>query len=132
MKTLKILFVIALLISATNVVSAQKNENFKTFWKSFVADSVFQKERIQFPLTYIYYQYGEIEEEHDDLITEKITADDWWFLILEDQYSKNKFKKENDKYIVEQVGIENGIYIIFTFAATDGKWYLVRIFDHSI
>ena len=131
MKTLKLLFVIALLISATNL-SAQKAENFKTFWKSFVADSVFQKERTQFPLTYIYFQYGEIEEEHDDMITEKLSADDWWFLILEDQYSKNKFKKENDKYIVEQVGIENGIYIKFTFAAIDGKWYLIRMVDQSI
>lgn len=131
MKTLKLLFVIALLISATNL-SAQKTENFKTFWKSFVADSVFQKERTQFPLTYIYFQYGEIEEEHDDMITEKLSADDWWFLILEDQYSKNKFKKENDKYIVEQVGIENGIYIKFTFAAIDGKWYLIRMVDQSI
>lgn len=131
MKTLKLLFVVALIFTASNI-SAQKAENFKTFWKSFVADSVFQKERTQFPLTFTYSQYGEIEEEHDDMITEKLSADDWWFLTLEDQYSKNKIKKENDKYIVEQVGIENGIYITFTFAAIDGKWYLVRIVDQSI
>ncbi|MBR5983655.1 MAG: DUF4348 domain-containing protein [Bacteroidales bacterium] len=126
MKILRIALAVALLFSATNVF-AQKTENFKTFWKSFVADSVFQKERTQFPLTSMYYQYGEIEEEHDDLITEKISADDWWFLILEDQYSKNKIKKENDGYIVEQIGIENGIYIKFTFKAINGKWYLVKI-----
>ncbi len=131
MKILKIALAVALLISATNVF-AQKTENFKTFWKSFVADSVFQKERTQFPLTFMYYQYGEIEEEHDDLIKEKISADDWWFLILEDQYSKNKIKKENGRYIVEQIGIENGIYIKYTFEAIDGKWYLVMLFDQSI
>ena len=126
-----LIFVIVLLLSATSIF-AQKTENFKTFWKSFVTDSVFQKERTQFPLTFTYSQYGEIEEEHDDMITEKLSADDWWFLILEDEYSKNKFKKENDKYIVEQIGIENGIYITFTFAVFDSKWYLVRIVDLSI
>ncbi len=132
MRNIKFIISIIALCTMAIYCSAQKAENFKTFWKTFVADSVFQKERTQFPLTYMYYQYGEIEEEHDDLITEKISADDWWFLILEDQYSKNKFKKENDRYIVEQVGIENGIYIIFTFAAIDGKWYLIKIFDQSI
>ena len=102
MKILKFVLISILIAFAAINCSAQKTENFKTFWKSFVADSVFQKERTQFPLTYMYYQYGEIEEEHDDLITEKITADDWWFLILEDQYSKNKFKKDRRTITIER------------------------------
>lgn len=130
MKILKIALAVALLISATNIF-AQKAEDFKTFWKSFVNDSVFQIERTQFPLTYIYFQYEEIEEEHDEMITEKVPAEDWGFVILEDEYSKNKIKKENDTYIVEKVGIENGIYIKYTFSANNGKWYLVKIVDQS-
>ena len=132
MRTLKTLFIIAIICFAASYCSAQKAENFKTFWKSFVTDSVFQKERTHFPLTFTYSQSGEIEEEHDDMITEEVSADDWNFLILESQYSKNKFKKENALYIVEEIGIENGIYITYTFAATDGKWYLVRIVDLSM
>lgn len=131
MKILRIALAVALLVSATNIF-AQKTENFKTFWKSFVNDSVFQMERTLFPLTYIYFQSEEIEEEHDDMITEDVSAEDWGFIELEDEYSKNKIKKENDYYIVEKVGIENGIYIKYTFAATNGKWYLVKIVDRSI
>ena len=130
MKILRIALAVALMISATSVF-AQKTENFKTFWKSFVNDSVFQMERTHFPLTYIYFQSEEIEEEHDDMITEDVSAEDWRFIELEDEYSKNKIKKENDYYIVEKVGIENGIYIKYTFAATNGKWYLVKIVDQS-
>jgi hypothetical protein len=131
MKILRIALAVALLVSATNIF-AQKTENFKTFWKSFVNDSVFQMERTHFPLIYIYFQSEEIEEEHDDMITEDVPAEDWGFIKLEDEYSKNKIKKENDYYIVEKVGIENGIYIKYTFAATNGKWYLVKIVDRSI
>lgn len=131
MKILRIALAVTLLVSATNIF-AQKTENFKTFWKSFVNDSVFQMERTHFPLTYIYFQSEEIEEEHDDMITEDVSAEDWRFIELEDEYSKNKIKKGNDYYIVEKVGIENGIYIKYTFAATNGKWYLVKIVDRSI
>lgn len=130
MKILRIALAVALLVSATNIF-AQKTENFKTFWKSFVNDSVFQMERTHFPLIYIYFQSEEIEEEHDDMITEDVPAEDWGFIKLEDEYSNNKIKKENDYYIVEKVGIENGIYIKYTFAATNGKWYLVKIVDQS-
>ena len=130
MKNVKKLFLIAIMCIAASYCSAQSNapENFKKFWKSYTSDSVFQMERTKFPLPLTYYEY---DEDNETEITEDIGAEFWLFDNFVDESYKARTEKENDMYIVTKTGIENGIYVRYYFAVTDGKWYLVKITDSS-
>ena len=130
MKNVKKLFLIAIMCIAASYCSAQSNapENFKKFWKSYTSDSVFQMERTKFPLPLTYFEY---DEDNETEITEDIGAEFWVFDNFVDESYKARTEKENDMYIVTKTGIENGIYVRYYFATTDGKWYLVRITDSS-
>ncbi|MBR3947603.1 MAG: DUF4348 domain-containing protein [Bacteroidales bacterium] len=130
MKNVKKLFLIAIMCIAAIYCSAQSNapENFKKFWKSYTSDSVFQMERTKFPLPLTYYEY---DEDNETEITEDIGAEFWLFDNFVDESYKARTEKENDMYIVTKTGIENGIYVRYYFAVTDGKWYLVKITDSS-
>ena len=130
MKNVKKLFLIAIMCIAASYCSAQSNapENFKKFWKSYTSDSVFQMERTKFPLPLTYYEY---DEDNETEITEDIGAEFWLFDNFVDESYKARTEKENDMYIVTKTGIENGIYVRYYFAVTEGKWYLVKITDSS-
>ncbi len=130
MRNIKIIISIITLCTMAIYCSAQSNapENFKKFWKSYTTDSVFQMERTKFPLPLTYYEY---DEDNETEITEDIGAEFWLFDNFVDESYKARTEKENDMYIVTKTGIENGIYVRYYFAVTDGKWYLVKITDSS-
>lgn len=125
---LKLLLITIAFCTGAYNCSAQNAENFKKFWKSYTSDSVFQMERTKFPLPLTYYEY---DEDNETEITEDIGAEFWLFDNFVDESYKARTEKENDMYIVTKTGIENGIYVRYYFAVTDGKWYLVRITDSS-
>lgn len=127
---LKLLLITIAICTGAYNCSAQNAENFKKFWKSYTSDSVFQMERTKFPLPLTYYEY---DEDNETEITEDIGAEFWLFDNFVDESYKARTEKENDMYIVivTKTGIENGIYVRYYFATTDGKWYLVRITDSS-
>ncbi|MBO7651355.1 MAG: DUF4348 domain-containing protein [Bacteroidales bacterium] len=130
MRNAKFILLIIALFTIASYCTAQSNapENFKKFWKSYTSDSVFQMERTKFPLPLTYYEYDEDKETE---ITEDIGAEFWLFDNFVDESYKSRTDKENDSYVVTKTGIENGIYVRYYFATTDGKWYLVRIIDSS-
>ena len=123
-----LLLIIIAFCTGTYNCTAQNTEPFKKFWKSYTSDSVFQMERTKFPLPLTYYEY---DEDTETEITEDIGAEFWLFDNFVDESYKSRTEKENDSYVVTKTGIENGIYVRYYFATTDGKWYLVRIIDSS-
>ena len=123
------LILIAIVFAAINC-SAQKSENFTSFWKSFTNDSVFQKERIVFPLTLTYFDYDENDEDLTEVLG-NIPASDWQYDNFIDEEAKITINKQEDFYTVVRAGIENGIYVEYTFKLNDNKWYLVKIADSS-
>ncbi len=126
MKILKCNFILLAIVFAVLSSSAQKAESFSTFWKSYTNDTVFQKERIVFPLTISYF---DIDEERDVIYS--ITADDWEYYNFIDEETKITTIKHKDITTVVRSGIENGIYVEYTFKTIDKKWYLVKIADSS-
>ena len=109
-------------------------ETFETFFGQFSRDSVFQRERIAFPLTI------HVWEIDDTQIEQIIQKQDWEF----EDFSKDAAaaKRETDAFAVQyrkqppfriyqRQGIDNGIQIAYYFEQKEGKWYLVKIEDKS-
>lgn len=130
MRNIKTTLLIAIMcITAINCV-AQKDENFKTFWKSYTTDSIFQMERTKFPLSLTYFEYDD-ENETETEITENIDAEFWRFDNFADESYKAKIEKEDNAYTVTKAGIENGISVTYTFVCIENKWHLIKITDSS-
>jgi len=112
----------------------QQEENFETFFEHFTKDSVFQKQRIEFPLAGEIYDTDLGSFEH---IT--IKANEWTFedfshfpdnYSYPDNYSKEIRKNmKKDEYVLH-IGIDDtGYSVNYIFHKKNGKWFLVKILD---
>ncbi len=106
--------------------------DFKDFFNNFSADSAFQEERIKYPLPYFYY-----EEYADTMSINEIDMGDWRYInFANDTLAKTK-KTDAYDITLEQLdtattdytrsGIDNGIFITYTFHKEAGHWYLTKI-----
>ncbi|WP_316633915.1 DUF4348 domain-containing protein [uncultured Flavobacterium sp.] len=120
------------------ITSKKVSEDFDSFFKKFAKDSIYQKERIVFPLKCK-------TPDENDLLGEKIQTK----LIKSSNFEYMDFtvdslamKKETDKYTIEKrekngymiysrLGYDNGIYELYKFRQVEGNWYLVEIEDLS-
>jgi len=139
MRLLFILLTISLVGCGTKTteLTTDKNvqgENFEDFFNKFRSDSLFQIERVKFPLTLVTWDID------DNLATEEIDRENWRHLRLE---YKNEFgTREIDAYTqetkiyadsakIELRGVDNGIHVDYVFNKVDGQWTLTTERDYS-
>jgi len=121
--------------SRTTLIVAGDGD-FKDFFNNFSTDPTFQEERIKYPLPYFYY-----EEYADTMSINEIDMGNWQYIdFTNDSLAKTK---KTDAYDItfEQLdtattdytrsGIDNGIFITYTFHKEAGRWYLTKIIDRS-
>lgn len=107
-----------------------KDEPFDSFYVQFHADSVFQMERIKFPLPGI--NTDEMGTDNSEYVWE---AEDW-----EMHYDMNLDTTEfiiekniTDSLAIEKIYKENtGFSVERTFKKLDGKWFLVYYKDVNL
>lgn len=109
-------------------------DGFREFFKRFAIDSMFQKHRIQFPLTYLYYA-----DYVDTLISEQIKSEDWHYINFADDSLVAEQKvdaydimfrttgSEQVEYV--RTGIDNGINVTYVFRKEGKHWILTEIID---
>jgi len=139
MRLLYILLTISLVGCGTKTteLTTDKNvqgENFDDFFNKFRSDSIFQMERVNFPLTLVTWDID------DNLATEEIDRENWRHLKLE--YKDEFGTREIDAYTqetkiyadsakIELRGVDNGIHVDYVFNKVDGQWTLTTERDYS-
>lgn len=104
---------------------------FNSFFRKFGIDSLFQAQRIKYPLKYLYYP-----DDSDKLKSRDIILGKWKFRNLIDDSLSTDFKpviavKDSLNATYTQQGIDNGIFVEYEFMKVDGKWYLVKMTNAS-
>lgn len=111
-------------------VADTPNADFVNFYSEFVADSVFQRRSLHYPLIFHVSEQAESEETEDAL-----TPDDWFMMRSEMPFPKDvivnidygqQCTPSNKKNILME-GVSNGLFVDFKFEKMDGEWKLVRI-----
>lgn len=127
----KTLYLVVLFIITQTIIAQKKTtapgEVFSSFFEKFNNDKNFQLSRINFPLT--------IKLNNDDfeLVDYTITKEKHITLKLnlkEAEY-KQKTILKNNTVIVQQRGINNGIFIDYIFEKKNGLWFLKTWIDQS-
>lgn len=108
-------------------------EDFISFLGHFCKDSIFQKQRIEFPLnmTFLDNDYNEVKESWNQ--------EQWQFTsfyydcdsIAILYYDSNRSFKDTDYRILYINGVENGINAKFTFERIGSKWVMTKYEDYS-
>lgn len=113
------------------------NQNFEEFIDVFGSDSVFQKQRVKYPLKWKY-----IEDLEDSKLETDLIGGSAQFNYIDFTEDKNAMQKESGKYEVfiqkdkdsanyQLKGYDNGLYISYKFKLINGCWFLVEILDES-
>lgn len=111
------------------------NQDFDTFFKRFASDSVFQKQRVKFPLKWFFF-----EDSYEKLSSDILEKSDYNFIDFRED--KDAMKNESGKYeiIIEKgdhevnyllKGYDNGIYLSYKFELFNSCWFMVEIKDQS-
>lgn len=118
-------------------VSRNCNEiSFESFFERFGKDSVFQKNRIKYPLKWAYYE----SLENSKLNIEMRNHESYRFFsfIGDEEASKKEYGafeviklKQKDTIVYQRKGLDNGLLINFKFKLVDNCWFLVEILDES-
>lgn len=114
------------------VINDKSKENFDNFIHKFIADSLFQLDRIKFPL-------NSIQSNIDEADSTTIQKKDWKIVRLfgREEYRPqiyDNFKRElrdTDERLFCWEGIDNGIYVEYKFQRLGGLWYLTEYNDYS-
>jgi hypothetical protein len=111
----------------------QNKEDFYSFLGKFCKDSVFQKQRIIFPLDMTYLD-GDFNEVKENRIQEKWRYSGFYYncdsiAIL--YYDFQRTFKDTDQRILIIQGVENGISSQFTFKRINDKWVMIKYEDYS-
>jgi|GEM_PF-2459113 len=112
------------------------NQTFEAFFERFAKDSIFQKNRVKYPLEWFYYK--DVTDKTPTLEIVEYGS----FNFVDFAKDKEAFNNEYDKYEVEiekkknhnlykLLGIDNGIHVTYKFKLIDGCWYLAEILDES-
>lgn len=113
------------------VAASNKNdlEDFNHFFRLFNHDAVFQISRINFPL--------KIKINNDDLelVDYVIPKEKYTTINLDKKPEEREYNQQliikKDKAVIQQRGIDNGIFIDYFFEKKDGKWQLITWVDIS-
>jgi len=107
-------------------------EDFEDFIYKFISDSLYQLDRIKFPLKSQQWDSDEVD-------STRIERDNWKTVRLfwGEQYRPqiyDNFKREmrdTDERLFCWEGIENGINVEYRFNRIKGQWYLTEFNDFS-
>lgn len=123
--------------NGNELANASKSENFESFLKDFNKKPTFQRQRVLFPIEATVLDPSDYGMK---TVQEIIDYQDWFLLDFSydstystrqmDRYSQN-IRLYDDSAIIEQRGIDNGIYANFLFSKKDGKWFLESFSDVS-
>ena len=114
--------------------SSDSIECFDEFIIRFKNDSLFQKERIMFPLKWTAYILSKDKFEDYEILKEQ-----WNYEKFEDRNQPDTFDrysieieriKRNKIHLVKK-GIDNGIRIVYCFNIQGDIWILGRVIDYS-
>jgi hypothetical protein len=104
--------------------------DFINFLTRFSSDSIFQVEHIQFPLTH----YFSDSDNDYETTSAPIKQHEWkqWNMIesIEGLMILDVHKRTKYRNIFFR-GIENGIYVKYTFTQTENSWKLVKLENYS-
>ncbi len=110
---------------------------FGEFFEKFSKDSLFQKNRVKYPLKTSY-----IEDIETGNLTTKLISNAREYNYIDFTKDKSAMDKESDKYSIDienleeivyykLLGYDNGIHISYKFELIDGCWLLIEILDES-
>jgi hypothetical protein len=105
-------------------------ENFNGFINKFIADSLYQLDRIKFPLRSMKADsedYGTIKREDWKII--RLFGTENYKAQLYDNF-KGELRDTNERLFCWE-GVENGINVQYWFRRIEGRWYLTGYFDFS-
>lgn len=108
-------------------------EDFNEFFARFTTDSVFQIERTKFPFRVIWTtEDGETthETEKENWTHSTFYYEDSYATRQVDAYTQ-KIRQYSDSVVLEQRGVDNGIYVDYKFIKDNGKWILFTGKDYS-
>lgn len=104
-------------------------EDFNHFFKLFNHDTVFQISRINFPLKV------KINNDDLELVDYVIPKKKYTTIDLDKKPEERDYKQQiilkKNKAVIQQRGLNNGIFIDYYFEKIDGKWQLVTWIDVS-
>lgn len=112
--------------------NSKNKEDFNDFIYKFISDSLYQLDRIKFPLKSQRWNLDEVDSARIEKSEWKITR-----LFLAEQYRPqiyDNFKREmrdTDERLLCLEGIENGINVEYGFRRITGLWYLTEFNDFS-
>ena len=115
--------------NTVNIISFQEEENFNIFLNKFQKDSIFQKERIIFPLKCLSY-----DTENDSFSEMYINKNEWKYIDfskLPENYLKKIIKISDDEINYNFQIEDTGVSVNYIFKIYNSKWYLVEIKDES-
>jgi len=151
MKINTLIALVTLMIS-TSCMNSRKTQSFKiqnnnkniesefySFFDKFKSDSVFQVNRINFPLEVEIYQ--KTNENGEDLFSKTYIKKEQWryepfnwdstYIVRRlDKYTQ-RFEVRNDTTTIHYEGIDNGINYMLIFIKRNGEWYFYKHFDLS-
>lgn len=118
-----------------DVAVAKATEDFKVFFDRFSKDSVFQKDRIEFPLMTRFY-----EDVTEPLVLNYFQESDFPYIDFREdafamQNETDKFTveivKEGDLMVYRRKGYDNGILVSYKFKLVNDAWFLIEVLDES-
>lgn len=129
-----------IMISSNKSLGTQDNgpsesiECFDEFIIRFKSDSLFQKERIKFPLKWTAYNLSNDKLEDYEILKEQWNYEKFDDRSQPDTYDRYSIEieriKGNKVHLIKK-GIDNGIRIVYCFVAQRDIWNLGRVIDYS-
>lgn len=118
-----------------NQQTAQLKENFEDFFRKFNTDSLFQKNRTQFPLKGT-FQLDPINDNNDS--TFYVNRKDYFFIKLTEPNNNivdgityvQITGRDNKRTVVLRME-DSGVHIEYTFLLKNGEWWFVGFYDTS-
>ena len=104
-------------------------ENFATFFDKFKTDSVFQKERMKFPLKVLRTEYPEYPALRPAYEVTTISRDKMGYLDGIFQYAECRVGEDEE---LVTVSLDSDMLASYLFRAYEGKWYLAVKSDESM
>jgi hypothetical protein len=105
--------------------------DFINFLTKFSKDSIFQIKSISFPIT---ESFADSDNDYETA-TKTIKQEDWKFWKLTDDINQlmilSNIQTDNKYRNIFFRGVENGIWVKYTFEKINGNWKLIRIEDYS-
>ncbi len=114
----------------TQNIYSIKDVKFLKFLTRFSSDSIYQKEHVAFPLPDYHVDYDNDYE----TIYDSTEIANWSYLDLNislQQLMTLNLNEESNYRTIFFRGIENGIYVQYTFMKLENEWKLVKLEDYS-